>query len=86
MVGQPTVPRSQSQASISSSASSQSQAGFFGQASKLLTSALGSSKKGKPEVKKVLQMAAVAAKKVIFMTSLPKFIVHYSRLIATRRE
>jgi len=51
---------------MASSASSQSQAGFFGQASKLLSSALGTSKKGKPEVKKVLQKAAVAAKKVPF--------------------
>jgi len=48
---------------MASSESSQSQAGFFGQASKLISSALGGSKK-KPEVKKVLQMAAVAAKKV----------------------
>jgi hypothetical protein len=45
--------------------SSQSEGGFFGHASKLLSSALGTSKKGKqPEVKKVLQMAAVAARKV----------------------
>lgn len=49
--------------SIASSESSQSQAGFFGQASKFLSNALGTSKK-KPEVKKVLQMAAVAAKRV----------------------
>ena len=57
--------RSQSQMSMISSGSSQSQGGFLGQASKLLSSALGTSKKGKqPEVKKVLQMAAVAAKKV----------------------
>lgn len=53
----------ESQASLVSSASSQSQVGFFGQASKFLSSALGTSKKGKPEVKKVIQMAAVAAKK-----------------------
>jgi hypothetical protein len=59
-----------------SSASSQSQAGFFGQASKLLGSALGTSKKEK-EVKKVLQMAAVAAKKVIFLTIVPVFIAHF---------
>lgn len=56
---------------MASSASSQSQAGFFGQASKLLNSALGTSKKGKPEVKKVLQMAAVAAKKVVIRMSSP---------------
>lgn len=49
-----------------SSVSSQSQPGFLGQASKLLSSALGTSKKGKPGVEKVLQMAAVAAKKVRF--------------------
>ncbi|TFK41170.1 hypothetical protein BDQ12DRAFT_679016 [Crucibulum laeve] len=56
--------RSQSAMSMASSASSQSQVGFFGQASKLLSSALGTSKKAKqPEVKKVMQMAAVAAKK-----------------------
>lgn len=52
---------------MTSSQSSQSQAGFLGQASKLLSSALGTSKKGKPEVKKVLQMAAVAAKKVTLL-------------------
>ncbi|KAF9015151.1 hypothetical protein BDQ17DRAFT_1294706 [Cyathus striatus] len=55
--------RSASVMSTASSASSQSQGGFFSQATKLLSSALGTSKKGKPEVKKVLQMAAVAAKK-----------------------
>lgn len=50
-------PRSQSQMSTVSSESSQSQVGFLG-------STLGTSKKGKqPEVKKVLQMAAVAAKR-----------------------
>ncbi|KAG5639237.1 hypothetical protein H0H81_005311 [Sphagnurus paluster] len=57
------VLRSESQMSMASSQSSQSNAGFFGQASKLFSSALGTSKKNKPEVKKVLQMAAVAAKK-----------------------
>ncbi|KAF8168109.1 hypothetical protein B0H34DRAFT_786336 [Crassisporium funariophilum] len=56
--------RPQSQMSMASSESSQSQMGFLGQASKLFSNALGTSKKGKqPEVKKVLQMAAVAAKK-----------------------
>lgn len=60
---QSQAPRSQSQMSLASSASSQSQTGFFGQASKMISSALGTSKKAKPEVKKVLQMAAVAAKK-----------------------
>ncbi|KAF8640492.1 hypothetical protein AX17_000154 [Amanita inopinata Kibby_2008] len=58
--------RSQSQMSVSSSNSSQSQqlqVGFFGQATKLLSNMMGSGKKGKPEVKKVLQKAAVAAKK-----------------------
>ncbi|KIL70842.1 hypothetical protein M378DRAFT_116137 [Amanita muscaria Koide BX008] len=57
-------PRSQSQLSHSSSASSQqSQVGFFGQASKLITSMMGSGKKPKPDVKKVMQKAAFAAKK-----------------------
>ncbi|KAF9056149.1 hypothetical protein BJ165DRAFT_1606374 [Panaeolus papilionaceus] len=56
-------PRSQSQMSSASSESSQSQIGFFGQASKLLSSALGTAKKKQPEVKKVLQKAAEAAKK-----------------------
>ncbi|KAF8905573.1 hypothetical protein CPB84DRAFT_1745501 [Gymnopilus junonius] len=56
-------PRSQSQMSMASSESSQSQLGFLGQASKLLSSALGTSKKKQPEVKAVLQKAAVAAKK-----------------------
>jgi hypothetical protein len=62
---QSTIPRSQSQMSMASSDSSQSQGGFLGHASKLLSSTLGTSKKGRqPEVQKVLQMAAVAAKKV----------------------
>jgi len=47
-----------------SSVSSESQIGFFGQAPKFSSSALGTSNKGKPEVKKVMQMAAFAAKKV----------------------
>ncbi|KAF8213059.1 hypothetical protein K438DRAFT_1803337 [Mycena galopus ATCC 62051] len=60
-------PRSQSQMSQMSTASSassqsQSQVGFLGQASKLMNSVLGTSKKGKPEVKS-LQLAAIAAKK-----------------------
>lgn len=49
---------------MTSSSSSQSQGGFLNQASKLFSSALGTNKK-KPEVKKVMQLAAVAAKKVI---------------------
>ena len=65
----PKIPRSQSQMSMASSESSQSQVGFLGQASKLLSSALGTSKKKQPEVKKVLQMAAVAAKKVRSLVS-----------------
>ncbi|KAI8995594.1 hypothetical protein BD414DRAFT_435643 [Trametes punicea] len=57
-------PRSESQQSMASTASSsqQSQLGFFGQASRLVSSVLGGSKKGKPEVKS-LQLAAAAAKK-----------------------
>lgn len=57
--------RSESQQSMASTASSsqQSQLGFFGQASKLVSSVLGGSKKSKPEVKS-LQLAAAAAKKV----------------------
>jgi len=47
-----------------SSVSSESQIGFFGQASKFSSSALRTSNKGKPEVKKALQMATLAAKKV----------------------
>ncbi|KAJ6575103.1 hypothetical protein B0H19DRAFT_1127175 [Mycena capillaripes] len=58
----PMASRSQSQMSMASTASSQSQGGFLGHASKLMSSVLGSSKKGKPEVKS-LQLAAVAAKK-----------------------
>ncbi|EIW64703.1 uncharacterized protein TRAVEDRAFT_68460 [Trametes versicolor FP-101664 SS1] len=56
--------RSESQQSMASTASSsqQSQLGFFGQASKLVSSVLGGSKKSKPEVKS-LQLAAAAAKK-----------------------
>lgn len=70
--GQPTVtlvesggiPRSESQLSMASTSSSsqQSQAGFFGQATRLVSSMLGTSKKVKPEVKS-LQLAAAAAKK-----------------------
>ncbi|KAI0335309.1 hypothetical protein GY45DRAFT_901390 [Cubamyces sp. BRFM 1775] len=57
-------PRSDSQQSMASTASSsqQSQLGFFGQASKLVSSVLGGGKKTKPEVKS-LQLAAAAAKK-----------------------
>ncbi|KAK0245709.1 hypothetical protein EDD85DRAFT_801926 [Armillaria nabsnona] len=54
--------RSQSQLSLASSASSQSHVGFLGQASKLMSSVLGTGKKPKPEVKS-LQRAAAAAKK-----------------------
>ncbi|KAJ6610930.1 hypothetical protein B0H10DRAFT_2058676 [Mycena sp. CBHHK59/15] len=57
-----TAGRSESQMSMASTASSQSQVGFLGHASKLMSSVLGTGKKGKPEVKS-LQLAAVAAKK-----------------------
>jgi len=50
--------------SLVSPVSSESQIGFFGQASKFLSGALGTSKKGKPEAKKVTQMATLATKKV----------------------
>ncbi|KAG1757561.1 hypothetical protein EDB19DRAFT_1657966 [Suillus lakei] len=70
--GQPTVtlvesggiPRSESQLSMASTSSSsqQSHTGFFGQATKLVNSMLGTGKKAKPEVKS-LQLAAAAAKK-----------------------
>lgn len=43
--------------------SSSSNTGFLGHASKLVNSVLGTSKKGKTEVKS-LQLAAMAAKKV----------------------
>ncbi|KAI0639365.1 hypothetical protein C8Q77DRAFT_1152348 [Trametes polyzona] len=57
-------PRSESQQSMASTASSsqQSNIGMFGQASRLVSSLLGGSKKTKPEVKS-LQLAAAAAKK-----------------------
>ncbi|RPD82590.1 hypothetical protein L226DRAFT_607692 [Lentinus tigrinus ALCF2SS1-7] len=55
-------PRSDSQQSMASTSSSQSNLGFFGHASKLVSSVLGGGKKGKPEVKS-LQLAAAAAKK-----------------------
>ncbi|KAJ7225524.1 hypothetical protein GGX14DRAFT_639397 [Mycena pura] len=58
----PPASRSQSQMSIASTASSHSQGGFLGHASKFVTSMLGASKTAKPEVKS-LQLAAVAAKK-----------------------
>ncbi|KAG7450528.1 uncharacterized protein BT62DRAFT_927808 [Guyanagaster necrorhizus] len=54
--------RSQSQLSLASSVSSQSHVGFLGQASKLMSSVLGTGKKPKPEVKS-LQRAATAAKR-----------------------
>ncbi|KZT01027.1 uncharacterized protein LAESUDRAFT_496370 [Laetiporus sulphureus 93-53] len=60
----PNRPRSQSQQSLASTASSsQTQLGFFGHASKLVSSVLGGSKKGKAEPLKSLQLAAQAAKK-----------------------
>lgn len=50
---------------MASTSSSQSQQlGFFGQATKLMTSVLGGGKKTKPEPVKSIQRAAVAAKKV----------------------
>ncbi|KAH9944415.1 uncharacterized protein BXZ73DRAFT_87319 [Epithele typhae] len=52
----------QSMASMTSSASSSQDLGFFGQASKLVSSVLGGGKKVKPEVKS-LQLAAAAAKR-----------------------
>ncbi|TCD71547.1 hypothetical protein EIP91_008928 [Steccherinum ochraceum] len=56
--------RSQSQQSMASTSSSQSQQlGFFGQATKLMTSVLGGGKKTKPEPVKSIQRAAVVAKK-----------------------
>lgn len=56
--------RSSSQLSgMSTASSSQSETGFFGQATKLVTSMLGGGKKPKPEVKS-LQLAAAVAKKV----------------------
>ncbi|KAF7320348.1 INCENP-ARK-bind domain-containing protein [Mycena kentingensis (nom. inval.)] len=59
---EPNAARSQSQMSQASTSSSQSQVGFFGQATKLVNNILGSSKKGKTEVKSI-QLAAAAAKK-----------------------
>ncbi|KAI0918494.1 hypothetical protein AcV5_002474 [Taiwanofungus camphoratus] len=61
---EPEPVRSQSQQSMASTASSsRSQVGFFGQASRLVNSMLGGSKKSKPEPVKSLQLAAAAAKK-----------------------
>ncbi|KAF4623749.1 hypothetical protein D9613_001797 [Agrocybe pediades] len=62
-IPQSAIPRSESQLSLASTESSQSNAGFLSQASKLISSALGTGKKKQPEVKVVLQKAAVAAKK-----------------------
>lgn len=59
------VSRSQSQLSMASSVSSQAPVGFLGHATKLVNSVLGTSKKGKTELKS-LQLAAAAAKKVRF--------------------
>ncbi|KAF9456187.1 hypothetical protein BDZ94DRAFT_1292946 [Collybia nuda] len=55
--------RNEGQTMTVSALSSQSQPGFLGQTSKLISSTSSTSKKGKPGVEKVLQMAAVAAKK-----------------------
>ncbi|KAK0208219.1 hypothetical protein DFS33DRAFT_1302110 [Desarmillaria ectypa] len=54
--------RSQSQLSLASSVSSQPHVGFLGQASKLMSSVLGTGKKPKPEVKSLQRAAAVAKK------------------------
>ncbi|KAI0068208.1 hypothetical protein BV25DRAFT_1875503 [Artomyces pyxidatus] len=60
----PASLRSQSQLSMASSSGESSQpGGFFGQATKLVSSMLGVSKKGKAEPLKSIQMAAAAAKK-----------------------
>jgi hypothetical protein len=48
---------------VSTASSSQAQAGFFNQASKLVNSVLGGGMKAKPELKS-LQLAAAVAKKV----------------------
>jgi hypothetical protein len=69
-----------------SSISSESQVGFFSQASKFLSSALGTSKKGKPEVKKIMQMAAVAAKKVRCWSFNRTFYRWANNPVATRRR
>lgn len=58
------APQSDYQVSMTASQSTRSHAGLSGQTSRPLGSALGASKKGNHEVKKVLQMAAAAAKKV----------------------
>ena len=50
---------------MSTASSSQSEIGFFGQATRLVTNMLDGGKKAKPEVKS-LQLAAAAAKKVFF--------------------
>ena len=50
---------------LSMALSSQSEIGFFGQATRLVTNMLGGEKMAKPEVKS-LQLAAAAAKKVCF--------------------
>ncbi|KAF8350073.1 hypothetical protein F5887DRAFT_943645 [Amanita rubescens] len=55
--------RNQGQISNSSSESQQANVGFFGQATKLISNMMGSGTKTKPEVKKVLQLAAARAKK-----------------------
>ena len=56
-----------SQLSVASSSGESSQpVGFFGQATKLVSSMLGVSKKTKTEPPKSIQLAAAAAKKVVF--------------------
>jgi len=67
----------------STTSSSQSQAGFFSQASKLVNSVLGGSKKTKPEVKS-LQLAAQAAKKVRSVMTYFDVLVLNTLPIATR--
>ncbi|KAJ3734847.1 hypothetical protein DFJ43DRAFT_1061898 [Lentinula guzmanii] len=58
----PKLNRSQSQSSMTSTSSSQSNAGMFSQATKFVNNILGTSKKNRTEVKS-LQLAAAAAKK-----------------------
>jgi hypothetical protein len=59
--------------------------GIFSQASKLVSSVLGGSKKGKPEVKS-LQLAAVAAKKVCTCISYVYMGAHFLRYSNKRRR
>ena len=72
------------QLSAASSSGESSQAvGFFGHATKLVSSMLGVSKKNKMEPPKSIQLAAAAAKKVVYLTCRSDLAIDSTRHSAT---